>query len=219
MASSLNEALAIGDWKFYTTMPERMQGMIRRKKTNKNNENSFSTYILAVTAEDVRRVARTYLEADKSTVGYAPFFAYSSHPPLTFLSPSSLRYFIPKEESADKKDAKSKTSEETKEAATEQTDKVYTFLFPFHLSPLLSSRSLLLFSLEYSFIYQEGEIERIMEGLSVEQSVSSEGLAARIIDTSPLEGLRYKLINIQVGKEDKREREREREEKQEKKNE
>ena len=147
------------------------------------------------------------------------FFSFSSHLPLTFLSPSSLRYFIPKEDSADKKDAKSKTSEETKEAATEQTDKVYTFLFPFHLSPLLSSRSLLLFSLEYSFIYQEGDIERIMEGLSVEQSVSSESLAARIIDTSPLEGLRYKKINTQVGKEDKREKEREREEKQEKKNE
>ena len=53
----------------------------------------------------------------------------------------------------------------------------------------------------------------------MEQNVSSEGLAARIIDTSPLEGLRYKKINTQVAKEDKGEKEREREEKQEKKNE
>eukprot|EP00026_Physarum_polycephalum_P002401 Phypoly_transcript_02407.p1 GENE.Phypoly_transcript_02407~~Phypoly_transcript_02407.p1 ORF type:complete len:908 (+),score=192.75 Phypoly_transcript_02407:68-2791(+) len=121
VASSLNEALAIGDWKFYTTMPERMQ---------------------AVTAEDVRRVARTYLDADKSTIGY----------------------FIPKEEGA--KDQKPKAVEEPK-VGTEKLEK-------------------------------EGEIEQILEGLSVQPSVPLGGLATRIIDTTPLEGLRLLVLPTQV---------------------
>lgn len=49
IASSLNEALAIGDWTFYTTFQER---------------------VTAVDREDVKQVAGTYLLEDRSTTGY-----------------------------------------------------------------------------------------------------------------------------------------------------
>ncbi|HEX7071137.1 MAG TPA: pitrilysin family protein [Rhodothermales bacterium] len=49
IASQLNEAIAAGDWKLYTTFEDRLQ---------------------SVTGEDVRRVAQTYCTADVRTVGY-----------------------------------------------------------------------------------------------------------------------------------------------------
>jgi len=49
VASALNEAIAIGDWKFYTT---------------------FLDKIKLVTAEDVKRVAQKYLNEDQSTIGW-----------------------------------------------------------------------------------------------------------------------------------------------------
>lgn len=49
IASALNEAIAIGDWKFYTTYSEK---------------------IAAVTAEDIKNVANKYLLEDQSTTGY-----------------------------------------------------------------------------------------------------------------------------------------------------
>ena len=49
MAGSLNEALAIGDWTFFTNLPAK---------------------IGAVTAKQVRDVARKYLTDDQSTIGY-----------------------------------------------------------------------------------------------------------------------------------------------------
>lgn len=49
IASSLNEAIATGDWTYYTTYLEHLQ---------------------AVTAEDVQRVARTYMQEDQSTTGW-----------------------------------------------------------------------------------------------------------------------------------------------------
>lgn len=49
IASQLNEAIAMGDWTFYTAYLERIQ---------------------AVTADDVRRVAARYLVEDQMTVGY-----------------------------------------------------------------------------------------------------------------------------------------------------
>lgn len=49
IAGALNEAIAVGDWTFYT---------------------NFSKNIEAVTCEDVARVAQTYLVDDQSTVGY-----------------------------------------------------------------------------------------------------------------------------------------------------
>lgn len=49
IAGALNEAIAIGDWTFYT---------------------NFSKNIEAVTREDVQRVAQMYLVSDQSTVGY-----------------------------------------------------------------------------------------------------------------------------------------------------
>ena len=49
MAGSLNEALAIGDWTFFTNLPAK---------------------IGAVTAKHIRDVARKYLTDDQSTVGY-----------------------------------------------------------------------------------------------------------------------------------------------------
>lgn len=49
IASQLNEAIAAGDWKLYTTYLDRIE---------------------QVTAEDVHRVAREYLSADRRTVGW-----------------------------------------------------------------------------------------------------------------------------------------------------
>ena len=49
IAAQLNEAIAAGDWKLYTTFRERLD---------------------RVTAADVRRVARTYLVEDARTVGF-----------------------------------------------------------------------------------------------------------------------------------------------------
>ncbi len=49
IASALNESLALGDWTFYTTFKEK---------------------ILAVTATDVARVAKIYLDNSQSTIGY-----------------------------------------------------------------------------------------------------------------------------------------------------
>jgi len=49
IAASLNEAIAIGDWTFYTTYLDRLS---------------------SVTKEDVRRVAETYLVEDQSTTGW-----------------------------------------------------------------------------------------------------------------------------------------------------
>ena len=49
IASSLNEAIATGDWTYYTTYLDHLQ---------------------AVTAEDVQRIARTYLLEDQSTTGW-----------------------------------------------------------------------------------------------------------------------------------------------------
>ena len=49
IASSLNEAIAIGDWKFYTT---------------------YSEEISAVTVEDIKNVANKYLQENQSTTGY-----------------------------------------------------------------------------------------------------------------------------------------------------
>ena len=49
IASHLNEAIALGDWTFYTTYLERIE---------------------QVTAEDVQRACKTYLIEDTSTVGH-----------------------------------------------------------------------------------------------------------------------------------------------------
>ena len=49
VASALNEAIAIGDWQFYTTFVEKIE---------------------LVTAEDIKRVAAKYLTEDQSTVGW-----------------------------------------------------------------------------------------------------------------------------------------------------
>ncbi|MCH7762233.1 MAG: insulinase family protein [Candidatus Marinimicrobia bacterium] len=49
IASALNEAIAIGEWKFYTT---------------------YNNKIAAVTVEDIKRVAITYLQEEQSTTGY-----------------------------------------------------------------------------------------------------------------------------------------------------
>ena len=49
IASALNEAIAIGDWKFYTT---------------------YSAKISAVTAEDIKNAANKYLQENQSTTGY-----------------------------------------------------------------------------------------------------------------------------------------------------
>jgi zinc protease len=49
VASALNEAIAVGDWTLYVTFPER---------------------VAKVTAEDVQRVAREYLNEDRSTTGW-----------------------------------------------------------------------------------------------------------------------------------------------------
>ncbi len=49
IAAQLNEAIAAGDWKLYTTFRERLE---------------------RVTTDDVQRVARTYLLEDKRTVGW-----------------------------------------------------------------------------------------------------------------------------------------------------
>ncbi len=49
VAANLNEAIALGDWTFYTT---------------------FMDKISAVTSADVRRVAQTYLTDERSTVGH-----------------------------------------------------------------------------------------------------------------------------------------------------
>lgn len=49
VASNLNEAIALGDWTFYTTFLDRIE---------------------TVTADDVHRVAVTYLNEDSSTTGY-----------------------------------------------------------------------------------------------------------------------------------------------------
>ena len=49
IASRLNEAIALGDWTFYTTFNDRIQ---------------------EVTPEDVLRIAKTYLVEDHSTTGY-----------------------------------------------------------------------------------------------------------------------------------------------------
>ena len=49
IASALNEAIAIGDWKFYTT---------------------YSAKISAVTAEDIKNAANKYLQENISTTGY-----------------------------------------------------------------------------------------------------------------------------------------------------
>jgi zinc protease len=49
IASSLNEAIAIGDWTFYTTYSEKIK---------------------TVTAEDVQNAAIKYLQEDQSTTGY-----------------------------------------------------------------------------------------------------------------------------------------------------
>jgi len=49
IAGSLNEALAIGDWTFFTNLPQK---------------------IGAVTAKQIKEVARKYLTDDQSTIGY-----------------------------------------------------------------------------------------------------------------------------------------------------
>ncbi|MFQ6612657.1 MAG: M16 family metallopeptidase [Fidelibacterota bacterium] len=49
IASSLNEAIAMGDWTYYTTYVDKVQ---------------------AVTAGDIQRVAQKYLQEDQSTTGY-----------------------------------------------------------------------------------------------------------------------------------------------------
>lgn len=49
MASKINEAIAAGDWKYYTELPAKIE---------------------AVTLEDVQRVARRYLDEDWRTTGY-----------------------------------------------------------------------------------------------------------------------------------------------------
>ncbi len=49
VASALNEAIAIGDWTFYTTFMERIE---------------------LVSAEDIQRAAKTYLTEDNSTTGW-----------------------------------------------------------------------------------------------------------------------------------------------------
>ena len=49
IAGALNEAIALGDWTFYTNFSKNME---------------------ALTREDITRVAHTYLTADQSTIGY-----------------------------------------------------------------------------------------------------------------------------------------------------
>ena len=49
VASALNEAIAIGDWEFYTTYVEKIE---------------------LVSAKDIKRVAAKYLTEDQSTVGW-----------------------------------------------------------------------------------------------------------------------------------------------------
>jgi len=49
IASQLNEDIAVGDWAYYFTLPER---------------------ISAVTVADVNRVAKAYLQEDQSTTGW-----------------------------------------------------------------------------------------------------------------------------------------------------
>jgi zinc protease len=49
IAGQINECIAVGDWTYYLTGPEKIQ---------------------AVTAEDVNRVAKAYLKADQSTTGW-----------------------------------------------------------------------------------------------------------------------------------------------------
>lgn len=49
IASALNEAIAIGEWKFYTT---------------------YNNKIAVVTTADIKRVANVYLQEDQSTTGY-----------------------------------------------------------------------------------------------------------------------------------------------------
>ena len=49
VASNLNEAIALGDWTYYTTFLKRIKN---------------------VSTEDIRRVAKTYLKEDQSTTGF-----------------------------------------------------------------------------------------------------------------------------------------------------
>ena len=49
VASNLNEAIALGDWTFYTTFLEKIQN---------------------VTKEDIQNAAQTYLTEDQSTTGF-----------------------------------------------------------------------------------------------------------------------------------------------------
>ena len=49
MLSVLNEAIAVGDWRFYFDLPKKMEG---------------------VTVVDVKKVAKTYLDTNNMTVGY-----------------------------------------------------------------------------------------------------------------------------------------------------
>ena len=49
VASALNEAIAIGDWEFYT---------------------SFLENIKRITSKDIARVAKKYLVEDQSTIGW-----------------------------------------------------------------------------------------------------------------------------------------------------
>ena len=61
IATQLNEAIAVGDWTHYLTLPEKLK---------------------AVTAADVQRVARTYLVEDQGTTGwFVPTTAGGGNPP------------------------------------------------------------------------------------------------------------------------------------------